>query len=234
MLKRSHENVHSEIRLLLMVLMVTVLAAVPAIVAVCVISAKTAYVLSPFLGLLAFSACGLTMLLKRLGVRRGNGWKPMLAASVCSLAVLPGGTGSAPWYLTSAIPAEKREGLENVATIRFLADLDLNVEQGRTLHVLEADYGRGAYAGWNFARLRQTACRPFSECIQHKRPEVIVNNAQLESYYASNRDFAYSRFLRQPAAFGYKGVDIPGHSIRVFLRNDVVYPEEQVGEPRPM
>jgi hypothetical protein len=145
----------------------------------------------------------------------------MVAASVCCLAVLPGSLGLEPWYLRGTVSAEEPVRLEHIATIRFLQGIPLVTERGRTLSVLEADYSRAVYVGWDFHRISQTECRPFSECIQRKRPEVIINNVRLKKYYSALDDVGYREFLDQPNAFGYKEMDIPRQSVQVFVRRDI-------------
>ena len=165
---------------------------------------------------------GLGKLVERLGFRSSDRWKPMVVASVFCLSALPGRSGLAPWYLRDTVSGEEPVRLTNIATIRFLQCLPLVIKHGRTLNVLEPDYSRAVYAGWDFHRISQTECRPFSECIQRKRPEVIINNDRLEMYYLARDDVGYKKFFGQPDAFGYKRMDVPKQTVQIFVRSDIL------------
>jgi hypothetical protein len=222
MYTRRAGNFWSENRPQILLLIVTVLAAAPSLISILLIFPGEQYLRAPCLGIMAFSGWGLGKLVERLGFRSSDRWKPMVLAGVFCLAALPGRSGLAPWYLRHTVSGEEPGRLTNIATIRYLQGLPLVIEHGRTLSVLEPDYGRAVYAGWDFHRISQTECRPFSECIQRKRPEVIINNDRLEGYYLARDDVGYKKFLGQPNAFGYKRMDVPKQSVQIFVRNDIL------------
>lgn len=223
---RRSGNFWSENRPQILLLIVTLLAAVPSLISILLISPDGHYLLAPCLGIMAFSGWGLGKLVERLGFRSSDRWKPMVVASVFCLAALPGRSGLAPWYLRDTVSGEGPERLTNIATIRFLQGLPLVIKHGRTISVLEPDYSRAVYAGWDFHRISQTECRPFSECIQRKRPEVVINNYRLEMYYLARDDVGYKTFFGQPNAFGYKRMDVPKQSVQIFVRSDILLQPE--------
>jgi len=88
--------------------------------------------------------------------------------------------------------------------------------------VLEADYSRAVYTGWQFRRINQTQCRPFIECIRRERPQIIVNNLRLMNYYSTLNDDGYKTFLMRPETLGYKRIEIPGQPVQIFAREDSI------------
>jgi len=203
-------------------LIATGLAAVPSFVSMVLIYPRVHYLLAPCLGVVVFSAWGLSELLATVGLRGRDRWKGVAAASLGCFVVLPGSSGREPWYLLRATSSSGPEHLESLATIRFLQSLPLSITRGESIGVLEADYSRAVYAGWHFHRLNQTQCRPFIECIRRERPQIIVNNLRLLKYYSTLNDDGYKTFWMRPETLGYKRIEIPDQPAEIFVREDVI------------
>jgi len=203
-------------------LIATALAAAPSFVSMVLIYPRVHYLLAPCLGVVVFSAWGLSELLATAGLRVRDRWQAVAAASLGCLIVLPGSSGREPWYLLRAPSSSGPEHLESIATIRFLQSLPLSIAPGESIGVLEADYSRAVYAGWQFHRINQTQCRPFIECIRRERPQIIVNNLRLMKYYSTLNDDGYKTLLMRPDTLGYKRIEIPGQSAQIFLREDSI------------
>ena len=226
------------------VLIATAVAAVPSLVPMVLIYPRAHYLLAPSLGVLAFSAWGLSELLARTGLCGRNRWQGVVAAGLACLVVLPGSSGLEPWYLRGTVLATELKGyvkehilgrsgnrapsgsepehLESIATIRFLRSLHISIARGERIGVLEADYSRAVYTGWQFHRINQTQCRPFIECIRRERPEIIVNNLRLRKYYSTLNDDGYETFWTRPETLGYKRIEIPGQEVQIFVRADII------------
>src|SRR5262249_36248050 len=203
-------------------LIATAIAAVPSFVSMVIIYPRVHYLLAPCLGVVVFSAWGLSELLATASLRGRDRWQGVAAASLGCLVVLPGSSGREPWYLLRATSSSGPEHLESLATIRFLQSLPLSITRGESIGVLEPDYSRAVYAGWHFHRLNQTQCRPFIECIRRERPQIIVNNTRLLKYYSTLNDDGYKTFLMRPETLGYKRIEIPGQPAQIFVREDVI------------
>jgi hypothetical protein len=203
-------------------LIATAFAAVPSLVPMVLIYPRAHYLLAPCLGVLVFSAWGLSELLAKAGLRGRDRWQGVAAAGLGCLLVLPGSSGLEPWYLQRATSSSGPEHLESIATIRFLQGLPLLIARGESIGVLEADYSRAVYAGWEFHRINQTQCRPFIECIRRERPEIIVNNLRLRTYYSTLNDDGYKTFWMRPETLGYKMMEVPGQPAQIFVREDII------------
>ena len=203
-------------------LIATVFAAVPSFVSMVLIYPRVHYLLAPCLGVVVFSAWGLSELLAKAGLRGRDRWQGVAAAGLGCLVVLPGSSGREPWYLLRATSSSGPEHLESLATIRFLQSLPLSIARGESIWVLEADYSRAVYTGWQFRRINQTQCRPFIECIRRERPQIIVNNLRLMNYYSTLNDDGYKTFLMRPETLGYKRIEIPGQPVQIFAREDSI------------
>jgi hypothetical protein len=209
-------------------LIATAFAAVPGLGSMVLVYPRAHYLLAPCLGVVVFSAWGLSELLAKAGLRGRDRWQGVAAAGLGCLVVLPGSSGLEPWYLRRATSSSGPEHLESIATIRFLQGLPLSIARGENIGVLEADYSRAVYAGWQFHRINQTQCRPFIDCIRRERPEIIVNNLRLRKYYSTLNDDGYKTFLMRPETLGYKKMEIPGQQAQIFVREDIIgQPEAQ-------
>jgi hypothetical protein len=226
-------------------LIATAFLAVPSLGSMVLVYPRAHYLLAPCLGVVVFSASGLSELLSKAGLRGRDRWQGVAAVGLGCLVVLPGSSGLEPWYLRRTVLATELkeyikehvlgrsghratsssgpEHLESIATIRFLQGLPLSIAPGESIGVLEADYSRAVYAGWpQFHRINQTQCRPFIECIRRERPEIIVNNLRLRKYYSMLNDDGYKTFLMRPETLGYKRMEIPGQQAQIFVREDII------------
>jgi hypothetical protein len=208
------------------VLVATALAAAPSVVSIVLVYPRAHYVVAPCVGLLVFSTWGLSELLMRMGLPRGSYWPGVAAAGIGCLAVLPGSSGLEPWFLRWATATSEPGHLESIATIRTLRRLPLSIGRDESVSVLEADYSRGVYAGWQVNRISQTECRPFLECVSREHPEIVVDSIRLQKHYLALKDGGYEAFLARPEALGYRRVQVPGQATQIFVREDLL------GQPR--
>jgi hypothetical protein len=103
-----------------------------------------------------------------------------------------------------------------VATVTAMRALD--VPPGRTLAVLEGDYGRGVYAGWDFRRVAPSECLPFDACLARERLDVVVVDRRLADNYAARGDRGFAAFAREPERFGFDAHPVAGGAARVLVR----------------
>jgi len=173
---------------------------------------------------LLVAAWGWQPLAARIPVLNATPRRQALAAAVLGaviLALLPGRTGSGVWWRARGTPPE----LPNLATIRVLRALQ--APQGRPVTILESEFSRAVYTGWDFRRIDQRSCTPFAACMEREHPDVIVCTARLDDHYRLAHDADYFALLAAPERQEYRGVAVPDSDVLVLWRS----PEPSGGAP---
>ncbi|HVN76850.1 MAG TPA: hypothetical protein VMT19_11070, partial [Thermoanaerobaculaceae bacterium] len=183
--------------------------------------------------ILLVAAWGWQPLAARIPLLNATPRRQALAAAVVGaviLALLPGRTGAGPWWRARGTPP----ALAGLATIEVLRGL--HPPQGRPVRILEPDFSRAVYTGWDFRRITQNSCTPFGACMEREHPDGIVCTARLNDHYRLAGDADYFALVAAPERQGYRAVAVPNSDILVLWRAPEPggHPprEPQVG-PRP-
>ena len=187
----------------------------PAAISVAVVHPRDHYFVTPFIPVLAFAVWGWG--LPFTAWRTGPAWRRLDASlagatAVAFLAILPGRAGAGPWY--RAAPASTPP---NLALVRFLRTVP--VPGARPVVLLEADRGRGIYAGWpSFQDLLAADCEPFRSCASVHPPDVISVDPRLLLHYRTAGDDGLAALVGAPSSGGYRRLEPPGADAVVLVR----------------
>ncbi len=100
----------------------------------------------------------------------------------------------------------------NLATVRSLVSARL----AGPVTILEPNLGRAVLAGLEHRRLRHVECRPFSECLATRSPDVVAADPLLRDAYRS--DPGFQAFVADPAAAGFEERRVEKTKVVLYLR----------------
>lgn len=221
--RRSTAAADPAARPLRVVLLLFALAAAPAVLALVIVWPREHYLipLTAFATALAFSGyCGFRFVMDRL--RWLDAW-PALTAFVVLLAVVTPNRAH-PWSLQQAThqaPPTPAPSLDKQRTVAVLRGLHVHAPQA--IGVLEADYSRAFYAGWNFYKIDHwTKTQGFWQFIDLYNVAAVVLDERLLTDERFKDDPEFVAFAAEKVARNFRFFTVPETHVRVAVRADLL------------
>jgi hypothetical protein len=225
--RRSTAAADPERRPLRVALLMFLLTAGPTVMAVLVVFPRLHYLipLTAFTTALAFSGyCGFRPVVERL---RWLDSRAALSVFVVILAVVTPNRAH-PWSPQQALrkaPAAPAPSLDVQRTVAVLRDL--HVHSPQRIGVLEADFSRAFYAGWDFYKVDHwTKTTNFWQFIDEHNISTVVLDERLLTDSRFKDDPEFVAFAAEKSARNFHFFTVPDTKVRVAVREDLL-PESQ-------